>query len=356
MSLELNWTSEVISGLVVTCIFFIRAALFTKFYREKRHLYLLLFLVNAILMIFQFLFISVAVLLMSKFLFTLGAWSLGINLCTAVAFYDVTTHERIGTWKMMLAGMLFMIFMFASVDQTSVVDVVLPTGEAGLALVGYFLVNWIVCMGVIAVCIYVPLLRMYYHAPPKLKRPASTFILSFSLMIASIVEYALGNPLPWFTNVLIGTLEVLNLWVFTKWHQLGFILPFKVCRLTVLSTISGIPLFDYSWSQKNLIADDALYGAMLQGVTTIFQQELGRGKAHEIILEKGTLILNHAENRQVVFILLATNITKTLRQALDFFAKRFFQQYDLTEFIGGDTSQFAGADEIVKECFGFIPE
>jgi hypothetical protein len=307
-------------------------------------------------MIFQFLFISVAVLLLSPLLYTLGAWCLGFNLCTAVAFYDITTHERLGTWKMMLAGMLFMIFVFASVALNSISKVELPTSEESLAMEGYLLANWIVCMGVIAVCIYVPLLRMYYYAPPKLKRPAATFMVSFALMIASTIEYALGNPFPWFTNVLLGVLEVLNLWVFTRWHQLGFILPFKVCRLTVLSTISGIPLYDYAWTHKNLIADDSLYGAMLQGVTTIFQNELGRGKAREIILENGILILNYDVNRQVVFILLATNVTKTLRQALDYFATRFFQQYNLTKFVGGDTSQFAGADDIVKECFGFIPE
>jgi len=148
----------------------------------------------------------------------------------------------------------------------------------------------------------------------------------------------------------------LNLWTFTKWHQLGFILPFKVCRLTVLSTTSGIPLFDYAWAQKYLIADETLYAAMLQGVTTIFQQELGRGKAREIHLDKGILLLNYDEQRQIAFVLLATNVTKTLRQALDYFATLFFQKYSLTTFVAGDTAQFSDATELVKECFEFIPE
>ena len=151
-------------------------------------------------------------------------------------------------------------------------------------------------------------------------------------------------------------MELLNLWVFTRWHQLGFILPFKVSRLTVISTISGIPAVRPRVDPQESRCRRLPLQRFPAGLDDHFSARIGARQRREISLEKGILILNYAETRQVVFVLLATNITKTLRQALDYFAIRFFQQYNLDEFTGGDISQFDGTAEIVKECFGFVPE
>jgi hypothetical protein len=68
------------------------------------------------------------------------------------------------------------------------------------------------------------------------------------------------------------------------------------------------------------------------------------------------MILNYNESRQVVFVLLATKATKSLRQALDFFATRFFEMFDMNDFNAGEIAPFKAASELVAECFGFIPE
>jgi hypothetical protein len=88
----------------------------------------------------------------------------------------------------------------------------------------------------------------------------------------------------------------------------------------------------------------------------MIQESLGRGKIQEMKLENGLLILNYHEKSRLVFVLLANKATKSLRQALDYFTKKFIETYGVSEFDGGDVSKYIGANKIVAEVFAFIPE
>jgi hypothetical protein len=140
-----------------------------------------------------------------------------------------------------------------------------------------------------------------------------------------------------------------------KKPKMIFILPFKALRLTVIETQGGISLFTHNWDDSSLIDNEDLWAGMLQGVNLIFRESLNKGDVQEIKLANAMLLVQRSKQYPVACIVVATKVSKMLRDGLRVFAQKFFESFANKFNELSDVSKFAPASELVAESFPFIP-
>src|SRR5271157_401368 len=352
----LNWNFSTIGGFINSAIFLIAFIIALKYYLNRKYRFILdLSLIAACESVMYFLR-GLSFLFLSTPLFLLCNYAMLFVLPISVAFYDTISHEHIGTWKMLAAGVFYAIIIFASLDPESVVEIINLTGNTILAWDANFQILGAIGLLCITILIFFPLLKTYLSVPQNLKRVARLFFVSFIVGLLGVVlsVFTSVHPIPGLIDATIAIEVILLEWIFIRKPQLGYVLPFKLNRLTVLSTASGIPIFDYIWSQTSSV-DNTLYGGMLSGVNSIMQEFVGRGHIEEIKLHAARLVLVYNDQIKVMFVLVANQITRSLRQALDYFTSRFIGQYSDVIPDAVETSQFKSANKIIKECFEFVP-
>jgi len=96
---------------------------------------------------------------------------------------------------------------------------------------------------------------------------------------------------------------------------------------------------------------------MLTGISGILQESLNRGNIREIHLEEAILILKTTDQFPIVLVLVTSNSSRILLEALEMFTKRFISEYSqhLDSSIVNRVV-FQQASQLVNECFPFIPE
>src|SRR5271157_48883 len=354
----INWNADVISGFIAAIVVFVGIPMLIRDYSQRKYQFYLTLALIFLSFSLNLFFKALSILFMSESLHLMSIYAALLAFPASAAFYDMVTHERLGVWKMSFAFMICVAVFAASFVPGSIIEVMYPTGEPGLTWAGLLSITGVLGNFFADACIILPVLRIYYHSPSSMKRIAFAFIVLPVLAILAGIHSAISGiyPLPGFENTLVVLIGILLFWTFIRNPQLGFVLPFKVSRLTILSTNSGIAIFDHIWAIGQQTSDDGLYGGMLQGVSTILQESIGKGNLQEIHLQQATLILNYNEQSHLAFVLISTKPTKTLRQAIDYFSSSFIEKFGIVEFNGGNVTRFADAEDLVKECFAFIPE
>ncbi|MFX0100256.1 MAG: hypothetical protein ACFFCS_11795 [Candidatus Hodarchaeota archaeon] len=196
-------------------------------------------------------------------------------------------------------------------------------------------------------------------APEYLKKSTNIFLAGVIIgypFLGIVVFSGLLNILPGLNNFVSGVGTVVITLVYIRTPEIAFILPHKVLRLTVINTDSGIALFNHVWSKRDDLINDSLFSSMLQGIGMILNEAVKQGDVEEIRLKNATLILKRSENVPAACVLVTTKSSKILRDALNGFASKFFKKFE--EVIGKthEVSKFDVADEIIAECFPFIPK
>jgi hypothetical protein len=202
------------------------------------------------------------------------------------------------------------------------------------------------------------LFKIYRFAPKQLKK--DTFI-SF---IGGII-FGISTPILLIilreTNVLfilsssVGMLIIVSA-IFIKNPKLAFVLPFKVMRLSVINSDRGTLLFSHNWESGKEIKGDDLFSAMLQGIIMILRESLGKGDLQEINLEKAIVIAHKSKQFPLFYILIATNTSKSLKNGLNMFVKRFETQFNDAIDNAIITGRILPASEIISDTFSFLPD
>ena len=206
------------------------------------------------------------------------------------------------------------------------------------------------------ICVFLYfIVRGYQQAPPSLKKHARLFLIGYLL-----TEFV-GAMLSQVTGILLllivgGCGTILMSVVIARHPRVLFILPFKALRLTVLDTDSGIPLFHHTWENAGQIGDEDLYAGMLQGVTLIIKESLNQGDVQEIKMSHATILVQRSPQYPLACIIVALKVSRSLRDALDLFAGKFYAQFSEGFANSNRVTQFDPASVLVAECFPFVPE
>ena len=202
------------------------------------------------------------------------------------------------------------------------------------------------------------LFKIYRIAPDKLKNKLFiSFIggLIFGIITPILVIVIRQASSLYIVTSSVGMLIIVSA-IFIKNPKIAFILPFKVMRLSVIDSNGGTMLFSHNWKSGTEIKGDEVVSAMFQGITTILRESLGKGDLQEINLEKAIVIAHKSRQFSIVYILIATSASKSLKNGLNSFVKTFETKF--TNAIGKAiiSGQVLPASEIISETFSFLPD
>lgn len=353
-----NWNLDVFAGFAGAGAVLIGFILFYRWYWQRRYQYLLSGSLICAVVSLHYFALGLSTLLTSTDLSIYSSLFLLACFPIAVVWYDTLTYEHLGTWKMVVACSLTVAGSFFAFMPGAFVKVFYPDGSQGITWSGNLVIIGTLQSILFIICIMTPLMRIYHYAPRELKRPAMVFPIALVIICIDVAHTTVSDiiPLPGFESSIEILWTIMILWTFARHPQLAFVLPFKVSRVTVLNAKSGIPIFDHVWSKQGQVMAEPLFGSVLQGVSTILRESVGKGNVEEVRMHGAILIIKNDEKRHLAFVLLANAISKTLRQALDYFSNRFIELYGNLDFDTGYISQFEGANDVVKESFSFIPD
>ncbi|MFX1449823.1 MAG: hypothetical protein ACFFCM_03200 [Promethearchaeota archaeon] len=203
------------------------------------------------------------------------------------------------------------------------------------------------------------LAKIYRNAPNNLKY--YTAIGFYSQLIGGSI-YVIGGAVnleslvSGISFLIIGFSTLPLSIVFLKKPQIAFILPFKALRLMVIDTNIGLPLFTHIWNVKEDTVSEGLFSGMIQGVSLILNESVKKGNVREIHLEQAILIIRRSEKFTVACVLVTTKTSRSLRQALDAFADKFFRKFSPYFSDPSNLDNFKAASDLIKDHFSFIPK
>ena len=273
-----------------------------------------------------------------------------------IHLFDIASRESTDPIKLVL--MTIITTSYAVLYLTLAIGEVsgwLPP-ESGLILFdGVILLNLIYTITIGFIWLYYNT-RIHLNAPKNIRK-YSGISLAAALFMALYAFIPVYNDLEITIGVVVGSTGLLisaAMWFLEP--RLAYILPFRALRLIIIETQGGLPIYTHMWNSKDKIADDALFGGMLQGIGMILKEAVGRGDIQEINLEDAVLIINNVEQHSIASVLITTHSSKSLRLALDFFTERFITKFSEHLDKTAEVQRFAPASELIKECFPFIPE
>jgi hypothetical protein len=288
---------------------------------------------------------------------------IGLLCLIPIAFLNLlvlefTSRESVDPVKIGIISALSALAISFSFSPDAIVEITYPNGELSLDWNGLFFVGMVLVVLFYCVAVLYWGSRIYRGSPHNLKKYSSLFLLACLIVgigIPAVQVSGVENIIPGLDAVALAIGAIIFAFVFVKRPQLAYILPFKVLRLTIIDTASGIPLFTHTWGKMGDIVDETLFSGMVHGISSILNEALHRGNIRVIELDEATLILNRSPDFNAACILVTTKATPSLRAALRAFAEDFYAQFSPYLSTPNNVGPFAGASELVKKHFAFVP-
>ncbi|MHA2270520.1 MAG: hypothetical protein ACXACI_01570 [Candidatus Hodarchaeales archaeon] len=287
-----------------------------------------------------------------------------IYLFIAVAYFvillsDSVDKETADPIKIAIVTGLSALILFTSLDSGSVIQDTFPNGENGdstLAMAGDFRIATSALALLTGLTIVYFMAKIHWHAPKNLKKYTRLNLLG-AIFLGILSSLAVGSGLtliiPGIASAFISSGALLMAIAFVSQPKIGYVLPFKAERLTVIDIDSGIPLFTHTWNKKEEMLDDVLFSGMIGGLSHFTTEALRKGDIREVHLDQAILILERHKEHPVFFVLVTSNPSPSLRSALTSFAEKFSKEFS---FVVLDTDAYEAASNIILTCFPFVPE
>ncbi|MFX0098433.1 MAG: hypothetical protein ACFFCS_02555 [Candidatus Hodarchaeota archaeon] len=270
---------------------------------------------------------------------------------------DLISRDSIGLVKLSIYAMIAPIAMLFLAYQEGMVILTEGINEVHSKITVFGAMGYLIILLPSSFNYLFIVAKVNYHAPKSLRKYSIMFLTG--IVINSILSplFQTFIPFVWSSQIFIGIGSILVAFTVAKQPKILFVLPFKVFRLTVLDTESGVSMFTHDWSQKDNLANEHLYAGMLQGVSLIIKESLHRGEVRDIHMDKAVLMIERNVETPIACVLVATKASRVIRDGLSLFAKRFYKEY--SQYLDKrphDMSKFDSATKLIEECFPFIPK
>ncbi len=359
--MELNWTVEVIINLVAIGLVFVAVMWYLfAIYRGNRYRYYTYMVITEALYLVRFAFITLGILFTEVWMAEVGWAILAIQLVFLIVAGDALYRDSVSTVRLVLFSVLAavaVVLIFVLPDIITVRS--LPSGTQTI-VINPVIYAIVLPPLLIAIMLYFILLgKLINRAPKKLKNLARWGLVGYSFMTFAptiLTVTGISISLPGSPLIVSGVGVLLLNMIFVRNPKLVFVLSFRVLRVTVLDTESGLPLFTHTWRSGQSLVNEDLFSSMLQGVSLIIKESLNRGNVREVTLDEGIVIIQRVEHTDVACILVASKASQTLRDGLRVFATKLYEQFGAALGRPNNTDQFMSIKPLIDECFPFVPE
>ncbi len=301
-------------------------------------------------------------ILFFSFTYAILSVILWIPITFSVALlYDVMTRESVETGKMMLISFLSAVLLFLCFDLRYYYQFLYPNGDPSIFIQDTLLSVILGLVLIIMVSVIYLGIKFWRNAPEELKNwiyLANVGILFQQIMAPLVTALKINQSIPAFSDIFFAIGTLLMGVVYAKQPKLGFLLPFKASRLVIIERDKSIPLYDHIWNKKDFLIDENLFSGMISALGHFVKETIQKGNIKEIQLEESLVILKQSDRLHVVFVLLATKSSASLRSALNLFADVFTKKYrnEIDQFQKtADVNLFKDTPKVIDECFPFIP-
>lgn len=361
--MELNWTIASVIGLISLIPNFAIVVVVSYYYIKQRYRYILLLNLTFLCFFLYNLMQELAFLTLNPFLYTVGNFCFLPGAFFLILSFDSIARESVDPKKIYLLLIVSVVAMVVALDPAHTFVGMYPNGEMGIFVSDLLMVlSGNVSFIVVGLFLYYAV-RIYRNAPASLKTSARFFLggaLVLGIGMASVFSLAyvidIQAAAPGLIYLITAIAAVFLGIALAREPKLAYLLPFRVIRLTVIEVHKGIALFTHTWSQQETLADKDLFSGMLQGISSLLDESLKKGSVREIYLEEAVIIIEESRKFPVACVLIATKSTRSLREALASFSKRFFTKFAPNFAMPSDISQFDPAITLVADRFSFIPE
>jgi hypothetical protein len=355
---DLNWTTEVLMAFISTILGAIAVGILVYRYRKMHERHVIWFLIAMLSETIYVFTEGLAYLLLSIPLFLHHSWAFVVFGFTLSLALDSISQDKVDALKMSIWTGIVTAASYLAFQPDSLVYTTFPNGERTIATAGMYR------SFIPAVILFPAALSFYYMVkihqctPRSLRKYSALGLLSgilVSIVPAAIFMSDLSLQVPGVHMVSLMLGALLMAIAFTWQPRLAFILPFKALRLMAMDKESGIPIFTHDWIEEGKIADEMLFSGLLTGISTMMAGTIQSGDVQEIKLKSGVLLLYRNPKYPIVFVLVASQPSATLRQALNGFSEMFCEKY--SKFFSNMINMeiFRDAATLVEEWFAYIP-
>ena len=205
---------------------------------------------------------------------------------------DSISRKNVDPWKLIAVTIVSTCLIVFSVDSNAVIINKDFFGESAPALSGRFDLAGSAIFIIAGFFWLYYMAKIYINAPLSIKRDAGINLLG-AIIAGPGAAIAFASGFVWilpgtdYACIAIGALTCA--YAFNRQPKLGYVLPFKVYRIMIINSNSGITLFSYDWDKVQPF-DNQLFSAALTGICSILNESLGKGIIREIEFEQGVLI------------------------------------------------------------------
>lgn len=355
----LNWTIEVIIAFIASGIMAVAFWIALQQYRQRKERHALFMSLAWLSYMAQRFIEGLSYLLLDKVVFMVSGWLLIPQSFCMVFLVDSLSREHSDPKKIGFLAALGGFVWSRSIDLNAYGDMTFPTGEKSLMMLGDLRYYWGVWGLLICLLYLFYMVKVHRRAPRTLKRYSAMLVIGAICLGVLPVAFALSSLttlLPGCSFLAVAVGAIVTAYTFRKENKLAYILPFKVLRLMVLETSSGIALFTHTWKGGKGLADETFFSGMLQGISLIVKESINKGNIQEVKMDEAVMLLQPSKSTYITCALVATQSSRFLRNCLkgfcDLFEQTFSKAYSMFAFV----SQFEGATTLVEKVFPFVPE
>ena len=354
----LNWST----GVIVAFISLIPSTLATilamiQYFKDKyNHLKYLtgMWVCLTIWILFQ----AVADLYLSIQLHFICFYALIVMSYFANLFVDSVTRDSVDLFKMIVTTILSSAVILLSILQDDAVVIETDAVSSYPTMHGDFRIVTLLHMIWLASVTFYGNLKVFIHTPKHLR--FYSFLNVFGNYLWGIqplwIQFVgLEKTYPGIAtgSQAIGILIVAV--VLIKEPKLAYILPFKVYRLLIMDTHSGIILYKHDWNELKAESSENIFSGMLQAISTMFDHTINKGNVREINFDEAILTLKISKKAPVACILISSSISRTLRSSFNNFSMEVFSDYEKLDEEPLVKGNYEKGNKILANYFPFVP-
>jgi len=353
--MTLNWNIEVFIALLGFIFFLTYSVIFLRLgYSKKNKAFLSLFLTFSILTAYHF-FETTAYLFLSFELKRMGTMMSSLGLFFLIFNVDIVSKERLSYYKIIGASFIIGCTVVLALIPENVKFYIQPTfGYPTLGMSGFLQIINFLALFLLGFQLVYWFFRTWQKSPFELRRKAHYLfitIIIFYCCLLVILLLGLYLIFPMGYIVAIGSISIVTFFI-AREPKLLHILSFTGHRITVITNVSGIPLFNFSWDIKSSkLKDEQRLLAKWLPLLQQLSQRVGKSLiVEEIKLENEILLFRSGE--YITAVLLSEKSTPALRESLEKFTKSFEEKYNKLLITGmTDSNYYNKATELIEKLF-----